>query len=301
MLTYAHTSILDAHTQTVVNTVNTVGVMGKGIAKAYKERYPKMYRRYRELCKAGKFEIGQLWLWKGNGQWVLNLPTKTTWRRPSELSYVEAGLQKFVDSYEERGITEISFPCLGCGNGGLDWGTQVKPIMERYLCPLPIPVYIHDYHQNIGQPEHHANGDAAPFKRSYEGFLEALRQITVARNGMFTTVTNGTHFWAKLRDDSGDLEIRRSANGDRVSLIQASELVDVWALLLKGPLTRQEMAGVARSEAYYLFGVISTLPFVRPLVLQPKNGPHKTGVELVERHGLTQSASDSHQSVLPWA
>jgi O-acetyl-ADP-ribose deacetylase (regulator of RNase III) len=171
MLTYLHTSVLDSDAQTVVNTVNTDGVMGKGLAKEFKRRYPEMYRRYRELCKTGGFKVGQLWLWKGNGQWVLNIPTKTTWRRPSEVAYVEAGLRKFADTYEERGITEISFPRLGCGNGGLDWETQVRPIMEQYLSPLPIPVYIHDYHADLGLPEHQEAREAG-YNRSYESFVD---------------------------------------------------------------------------------------------------------------------------------
>src|SRR4051812_48969061 len=138
MLTYVHTSVLDSTAQTVVNTVNTEGVMGKGLAKAFRTRYPEMFTKYRELCELGQFKIGQLWLWKGNGQWVLNFPTKTTWRRPSEVRYVEAGLRKFVDTYQQRGITSISFPRLGCGNGGLDWQRQVRPLMEKFLSVLPI-------------------------------------------------------------------------------------------------------------------------------------------------------------------
>ena len=71
-----------------------------------------------------------------------NFPTKKHWRKPSKLAYIDNGLKKFVDQYEERGIWEIAFPRLGCGNGGLDWA-DVAPLMEHHLKPLPIPVYIH--------------------------------------------------------------------------------------------------------------------------------------------------------------
>ncbi len=85
MQTYHRTSILTSQAQTVVNTVNTVGVMGKGIASEFKARYPDMFKTYRKLCREGKFDIGQLWIWKAQDQWVLNFPSKKNWRNPSNL------------------------------------------------------------------------------------------------------------------------------------------------------------------------------------------------------------------------
>lgn len=143
MLTFLSTSLLTSGVQTIVNPVNTVGAMGKGLAAELKKRDPEMFKRYRELCRAGSFHVGQLWLWKGPDQWVLSFPTKEHWRDPSQLSYIQAGLEKFVESYQERGITEIAFPRLGCGHGGLDWG-EVRPLMERYLAGLPIRVDVHE-------------------------------------------------------------------------------------------------------------------------------------------------------------
>src|SRR5690606_34022385 len=108
---------------------------------------------YKRICDEGLLEPGKWWLWQGSDQWVLNFPTKKQWRSPSRLEWMEMGLEKFVANYQVRGITEIAFPRLGCGNGGLDWN-DVKPLMESYLSPLPIPVYIHDFEVNIGLPEH---------------------------------------------------------------------------------------------------------------------------------------------------
>ena len=76
---------------------------------------------------------------------IVNFPTKKHWRNPSQLIYIEAGLETFVADYERYGITSVAFPQLGCGNGELGWEGQVKPVMERYLKDLPIPVYIHLY------------------------------------------------------------------------------------------------------------------------------------------------------------
>lgn len=142
MLEYVTTSVFDSPAQTLVNTVNTVGVMGKGIAKDFRRLYPDMFDRYRAFCLSGGFAVGQLYLYRTSHKWVLNFPTKKHWRNPSKLEWVEAGLARFVATYSQYGITSVSFPQLGTGNGGLSWPT-VRPLMERHLKSVRIPVYIH--------------------------------------------------------------------------------------------------------------------------------------------------------------
>ena len=142
MITYLKGDIFSSPAQVLVNTVNTVGVMGKGVALEFKKRYPAMFKSYERVCDEKQLEIGKLLLWKGPEKWVLMFPTKKHWRSPSKLEYIEAGLQKFADTYVEKGIASIAFPRLGCGNGGLDW-EEVRPLMERYLERLSIPVYVY--------------------------------------------------------------------------------------------------------------------------------------------------------------
>lgn len=139
-------NIFNTKAQTIVNTVNCVGVMGKGVALVYKLRYPKMFDLYSDYCKSKLIGIGKLWLYKGeeNAPWVLNFPTKYHWKYPSKIEYVEKGLQKFVDTYQEKGITSIAFPMLGTHNGGLD-KKEVLSIMKHYLSKCDIPIEIYDY------------------------------------------------------------------------------------------------------------------------------------------------------------
>lgn len=149
MIKYVDTDLFTSPAQVLVNTVNTVGVMGKGIARDFKNRYPKMFKDYRGLCERGEFAIGEPCLYKTpHHKWILNFPTKRHWRNKSKVEYIEAGLQKFASTYESEGIESISFPMLGCGNGQLDWEKEVKPLMEKYLENLPIDIYIHLYGQN---------------------------------------------------------------------------------------------------------------------------------------------------------
>lgn len=106
-----------------------------------------MYDIYKQHCAAHLIDIGKLWLYKGENDapWVLNFPTKTHWKLPSEYTYIERGLQKFVDSYKEKGITSVAFPLLGANNGGLDKNV-VLDIMINYLkkCDIPVEIYQYD-------------------------------------------------------------------------------------------------------------------------------------------------------------
>jgi O-acetyl-ADP-ribose deacetylase (regulator of RNase III) len=102
-----------------------------------------MFQQYQTLCQKGELDVGQLWLYKSPDKWVLNFPTKRDWRDKSHIEYIETGLIKFVEIYEQEGLISISFPRLGCGLGGLNWENEVRPLMEHYLNPLPIEVIIH--------------------------------------------------------------------------------------------------------------------------------------------------------------
>lgn len=140
-------NIFNTHCQTIVNTVNCVGVMGKGIALVFKLRYPDMFPIYQDYCNRGLIGIGKLWLYKpedARQAWVLNFPTKVHWKLPSEYTYVEQGLKKFAETYKEKGITSIAFPLLGTNNGGLDKEAVLR-LMLRYLEPCDIPIEIYEY------------------------------------------------------------------------------------------------------------------------------------------------------------
>jgi len=138
-------NIFTSSYQTYVNTVNCVGVMGAGIALEFKLRYPDMFAKYESLCEQKQIEIGKLWLYKNKSRWVLNFPTKQHWKYPSQLDYLKRGLDKFMQTYEKRGIQSIAFPVLGASKGGLQ-EDFVLNLMEEYLkdCTIPVEVYQYD-------------------------------------------------------------------------------------------------------------------------------------------------------------
>lgn len=136
-------SIFDTECQTIVNTVNCVGVMGKGIALEMKKRYPKMFDEYKLACDKKWVEPGILQLYAKEDKWILNFPTKIHWRDKSDIEFLVLGLDKFISNYKEKDITSIAFPLLGASNGGLD-REDVLFIMTAYLEQCDIPVEIYD-------------------------------------------------------------------------------------------------------------------------------------------------------------
>ena len=128
--------MLEADTEALVNTV---GVMGKGIAIQFKERFPMNFKIYANACKKGDMQVGKMLVVKENTldgeKLIINFPTKKEWFRMSQYSYIEDGLKDLVNVIEEYNIKSIAIPPLGCGNGGLKW-EKVKPLMDKYLSKL---------------------------------------------------------------------------------------------------------------------------------------------------------------------
>ena len=118
-------NLLDARVEAVVNTVNTVGVMGKGIALMFRGKYPENFTAYEAPCKAGEVRVGKMFVTAGveldGPRWIINFPTKKHWRQPTKLEWVESGLAALKEVIREKDIRSIAIPPLGCGNGGLDW------------------------------------------------------------------------------------------------------------------------------------------------------------------------------------
>ena len=124
----------------IVNTVNCVGVMGKGIALQFKHRWPANFAEYATTCKAGEVRLGRMFIHALGGlvrpHYIVNFPTKDHWRDASKIHFIEAGLGDLVAQVRRLGICSIAIPPLGCGNGGLSWA-DVRPLIEAAFEPLP--------------------------------------------------------------------------------------------------------------------------------------------------------------------
>lgn len=148
MIYYKTGNILDSQAEALVNTVNTVGVMGKGIALQFKKAYPNNYKMYREAYKKNELKIGRLFVTKDSNissgeKIIINFPTKKHWRSPSEYTYIEKGLDSLIEIIKEHHISSIAIPPLGSGNGGLDWG-KVKTLIEQKLSEVNATIYLYE-------------------------------------------------------------------------------------------------------------------------------------------------------------
>lgn len=144
MFYYCSGDLFDSEAQALVNTVNCKGVMGKGLAKEFKARFPENYRRYREKCQNGSLVPGTLFCWYEKEKYIVNFPTKDDWRKKSKISYIIDGLNSLSSWIQKENIKSIALPPLGCGNGGLSW-SSVRPLIEQKLMFLADSVDIYVY------------------------------------------------------------------------------------------------------------------------------------------------------------
>ena len=139
MIRFTQGNLLEAEVEAIVNTVNTVGVMGKGIALMFKDKFPENFRAYAAACKRGEVQIGQMFVTPSpelsGPRWIINFPTKKHWRQPSKLEWIIEGLKDLRAVIQEKKIRSIAIPPLGSGNGGLEW-SDVRAQIETALGAL---------------------------------------------------------------------------------------------------------------------------------------------------------------------
>jgi len=321
MITYVKGNIFESPAKVLVNTVNTVGVMGKGIAKRFKEIYPEMFTQYQVLCDKKQLDISKLWLYKTPNKWILNFPTKVHWRNPSKPEYIEAGLNKFAATYATHAITSIAFPRIGCGNGELDWETVVQPLMIKYLYNLPIDIFIYEYTEEYGIPEHRdiesmkiwlrSEPRALPFTemwadlcdqirkgkslRSWEGETEFIVSI-VNKPELGLQITIGSlNVWYRLKDLFSKL-----INGnkhpkllDRQSIfIPQQALLDLWQNVKEyGFCIPRIMPAGLDILASYILPLMSLLHYMNAVTMSSLSGKGKR----IQQKGLQLYAPRASQ------
>jgi len=170
MVTFVKGNIFDSPAQVLGNTVNTTGVMGKGIALDFKQRFPAMFEDYVKRCKQGNVQLGKPYVWEDDRVQILNFPTKSHWKSRSQLKDIETGLQYLVAHYDDWGIASMALPPLGCGNGGLRW-EDVRSLIEKYLGAIP------DLEVFVYEPKQAASGI---LRRSRSAEPKASKKLPVA-------------------------------------------------------------------------------------------------------------------------
>jgi O-acetyl-ADP-ribose deacetylase (regulator of RNase III) len=267
MLRYVSENIFHSPAQTLVNTVNCVGVMGKGIAKGFKEIYPDMFKAYQRLCEQKKLTIGKLWAYPTRNKTILNFPTKVHWRQPSEYAFLEQGLENFADNYTYHKITSISFPQLGCGNGGLEWA-QVKVMMEKHLSQLPIDIFIHLYEPDSDfKPERLDKTFVdwlrnTPADLSFDTFWEDVCDAAREHTSLASKYASDLFFVEAPSADS----LLYSVSGTEVQSIHKEYVQELWSLFkYHGFLSFEFFADVVKPHYEFLMSLFAALPYAKPI------------------------------------
>jgi O-acetyl-ADP-ribose deacetylase (regulator of RNase III) len=136
MIEFQRGDILQAETQAVVNPVNCVGVMGRGLALQFRNAFPQNYAAYKTVCDRGELYPGKMFVFEHDAKYIINFPTKRHWRYKSKIEDIQAGLVSLANEVRQRNISSIAIPPLGCGLGGLDWN-HVRPLIEQAFSGLP--------------------------------------------------------------------------------------------------------------------------------------------------------------------
>ena len=298
MITYISGNLFESPAHVLVNTVNTVGVMGRGIAKTFKRIYPEMFSEYQVRCQNKKLQIGNLFLYKTNNKWILNFPTKRHWRNPSRPEYIERGLQKLVSIYSSIGIHDMAMPLIGCGNGELDWPSQVRPIVEKHLKNLPMHVFIYSYESSrLAVPEHRDIKSMKRWLRSEPEHLpisevwDDLLQVLECKQEFQTLSGLGNRFRAYSSLDPPGIWI---STASKRTLVKMSDILDLWHQIQSYGFTSRHIApsGLSRNSSY-LMPIFAELDYVAPAILSDSyerlhNGYQTRGLQYVPQPQLFQ-------------
>jgi len=246
--------IFKSNAQTLVNTVNCVGVMGKGLALEFKKRFPDMYEDYLVRCQRGEVQLGKPYLYKRViAPWILLFPTKQDWRSVSRLADIEEGLKYLEKHYKEWGITSLAVPPLGCGLGELNWDI-VGPTLYRYLSRLEISVELYAPYgtpQGKLKPEFLCEPSEAqlveqnkrPRSKIEPGFISIIEVLARLEKIPYHWPTGRTTFqkiayFGTLLGLETDLEYKRSSYGPF-----SSELKAKLTKLVNNGLIKEETFG----------------------------------------------------------
>lgn len=290
MITYIYGDLFLSPARALVNPVNTAGIMGQGLGQEFKRFYPDMFAHYQSLCQQDKLEIGQIFLYRTPHKWIVNLPVKKHWRAKAQLDYLEAGLRKFVECYGEEGITSVSFPLLGAGE--LDGDVAVRPLMESYLNPLPISVYIHlDPPPDAPQASERRHVRAIrswlegrPVARSFDTFWRDLSRLMGEDRVYHALDAEGTPFRifadTRKRNRRRNLIIRGAS--PQPIFIAETTLIELWDYIQRaGYVLPQNLPSGLDQYAPYIFGLLTHLDEIRAVYLSSVGQDRVMGLHYV--------------------
>ena len=193
VINYFRGTVFNAPVQAYVNTINTVGFMGAGLALEFALRYPDLLKDYETKCNQKLINLGKIdYFDAGNGITLINFSTKGHFKYPSRLSWIESGLKNFTETYKNYNITSVAFPRLGCAHGGLNW-IDVQKLMTKYLGTLNIDIYI--CLDQLSYAEGKEKDMVDNFNKMYLNIIADEVKLTKKQRELLTNAKPVSRFW----------------------------------------------------------------------------------------------------------
>ena len=263
MLITVETEIFHSPARVLVNPVNTAGVMSSGVSAEFKRFFPDAFSRYRSLCEAGRIEPGRLFFFQADFRTVLHLPVKRHWRTAATAEIVESGLQKLAAVWADQGIHALAIPPFA--EGELDWDSVIRPMLEIYLGPLPIPVYLHrstpDTRRSIKQIDQSLNQpqQQVPFTRVWKDLGRAIRRTY----GHFST-GDGRAYTIAFQDGTRYNRLVVTPADENSIGISAASLAELWDTFQSARMLLPSQFPSGLESAWpFLIPLLSKLEYVR--------------------------------------
>lgn len=286
--------VVDEHYQSpakvLVNPVNTVGVMGSGIAFDFKRFFPDMFQQYEELCQQDRLDMGQLLLYKTPHKWILNFPEKGHYRANVRPEHIAEGLKKFVATHSEHGITSASFPMFGQEDGL--WEEEIRPMMEAYLNPLPILIFVH-----LDEPDNRFNLDRRNIRAlrswllgqtkhvTFDKFWRDIRNVVQSKPNLRTFDAGVERFHVGIatgKNKKGRNLVLRINESPKPVFLSQSSLMDLWNYVIRtGYVFPQNLPGGLDEYARYVIPLLSQLDYVRPVDLWLVGAERSVGLHYI--------------------
>ncbi len=279
MLISVETEVFLSPAHTLVNTVNTAGVMSSGVSAEFKRFFPGAFSHYRSLCESGQLQPGRLFFYRADFRDLIHLPIKSHWRTTATAQALESGLQKLADTWADYGIHSLAITQFA--EGELEWNSVVKPLLETYLAPLPIPVYLHrsdasDPRRSVRQIDQFLNLPAAdvPIDRLWRDLGRVVRRVY----GQFTA-SDGRE--VRIAQESGARFKRMlfTPDGEAPIAINESVLSEFWTMVKAAKLLLPaQFPGGLEAVAPYLLAVLAKTDYVRVVRAAIGDGPYASSL-----------------------
>lgn len=226
MIEFRRNNLLAADAEALVNSVNTVGVMGKGVALQLKKKFPGNFKEYERACKQGRVVVGKMFTVEldslTNPRYIINFPTKKHWRENSRLEYIEQGLEDLVSEVRRLDLTSIAIPPLGCGNGGLSWEREVRPLIEEALAQVPeTKAYVYEPSEAAKPAFLEAAGEKPRMTSARATMIELFGAYKISHYRLGRTVAQKLAYFAQAAGEKSlNLEFEKGSYGPYAATLE---------------------------------------------------------------------------------